>query len=92
MGSAAPRRHLGRGSEGRKAMSSDAWKCQVAERPPAYRIGERMNPHEQEQAVKATLEIFGEPPQLTIGLDEQLRKGIAQQLRTLSDLLDPPVA
>jgi hypothetical protein len=29
-------------------------------------------------------------PELYIGLDEQLRKGIAQQMRILADLLDPP--
>jgi hypothetical protein len=30
-------------------------------------------------------------PTVSIGLDEQLRKGIAQQLRVLADLLDPPI-
>lgn len=29
-------------------------------------------------------------PEMYIGLDEQLRKGIAQQMRVLAELLDPP--
>jgi hypothetical protein len=29
-------------------------------------------------------------PQVSIGLDEKMREGIAAQLRLLADLLDPP--
>lgn len=32
------------------------------------------------------------PPKLTIGLNDTLMHGVAEQLRVLADLIDPPVA
>lgn len=38
------------------------------------------------------LEEMPPPPKLTIGLNDSLMHGVAEQLRVLADLIDPPVA
>jgi hypothetical protein len=50
-----------------------------------------MNPKESTMS-GASLHMPSMNPEVYIGLDEQLRKGIAQQMRLLADLLDPPAA